>query len=484
MGLPIFSHAEHTHGNQLTVDRRSLMVPMSPSIRDSAEVSSSLPPDPSAQRTLILTGSTGNLGSHVLDNVLHDPTIRKVYCLNRSANARERQFQNQAARGFSTAPLNDKVEFITADFGAPNFGLSQDVYDKLRQEADVVLHNAWPVDFNRSFQSFASSIDGVKSLINFATPDVPNSTNARSRISTTTRRSLSRTRKPKSASPPSSSHSSNDDKRIRLLFISSIGVASAWSSSAPTSRAKIPEEELTEWKIARTGYGQSKLVCERLLAHASRSIGIPTSIVRVGQLAGPVTEPSRSRSFWPRQEWFPSMILSCRALGALPSDLGPAESVDWVPVDTCAEVISDLVTELASRSSSPEPVPSAKRDETARFFHITNPRPVTYSSLLPTLSSYFPPSMRVIKFTEWVERLADRRDDIRNVPAGKLYDWFDNLRDKSIRFPDARSPVYETKGTVAASLSLRDLQAVASDWMDIWMLQWGFEKKTMRFEAR
>jgi hypothetical protein len=37
----------------------------------------------------------------------------------------------------------------------------------LRNDISHILHNAWPVDFNRPFSSFELSIRGVEALINF-----------------------------------------------------------------------------------------------------------------------------------------------------------------------------------------------------------------------------------------------------------------------------------------------------------------------------
>ena len=61
-------------------------------------------------------------------------------------------------------------------------------------------------------------------------------------------------------------------------------------------------------------------------------------------------------------------------------------------------------------------------------------------------------------------------------PAAKLLDFFDNMQDKAIRYPNARSAVLETKETVKKSTTLAELRSVEDDWMEIWMRQWQFAK--------
>lgn len=287
-----------------------------------------------------------------------------------------------------------------------------------------------PVDFNRNFGSFKPSINGVSSFISLALAD--------------------------SSTPPA-----------RILFISSISAASNWGSHAPTSRALIPEVELTDWKLSRTGYGQSKLLSERLLAHACRELGVPVAIARVGQLGGPILHGRQGA--WPRQEWLPSLIRSSATLQALPQTLGPVDSIDWVPADSVAHVVCEIGAHLSRMPST--------MDE-ARFYHVVNPNRATWSSLVPTLARYMPPGSRVVSFVEWVDLL--KQSGFTGVesganPAAKLVDFFDNIQDRAIRLPKATAAEFESRQTVKVSPTLAQLQAPASEWMDLWIQQWGWD---------
>jgi thioester reductase-like protein len=264
--------------------------------------------------------------------------------------------------------------------------------------------------------------------------------------------------------------------RTKIFFISSVGTVSNWASQAPTSRESVPEEELIDWKLARTGYGQSKLLSERLLAHAARTLNIPVDIARVGQLAGPALHGEKGA--WPAQEWIPSLIKSSQTLRVLPTSLGPSDIVDWIPVDIAAHVVVDLLQSGSENALASRSMKKARRE--ARFFHIVNPRRTSWSNILPDIRTCLSDATREISIEEWVDCLKSSakgrdgalKDEIAN-PALKLMDTFDHIQDRAIRFPDARSAILDTKKTATMSSTLASLEAVNEKWMNLWLRQWG-----------
>ena len=263
----------------------------------------------------------------------------------------------------------------------------------------------------------------------------------------------------------------------RILFTSSIGAASNWATYAASSRDKIPEVELIEWKLARTGYGQSKLVSERLLARAARTFGIPVCVVRIGQMAGPIQHGEFGA--WPRQEWVPSLIHSSVALGAIPGDLGPNEAVDWVPVDMAAGAIVELALQTDTER---ENVGTRKKE--AQFFHVSNKTLTAWSDILPTMCRYLPEEIRVVNIIEWVDLLEkavrekasgeSKNLDEGSVPALKLWDNFEYIRDRAKRFPGSTVVTLDTSRSVKHSQTLATLQSVNPAWVELWMKQWGY----------
>ena len=125
----------------------------------------------STKLTVVLTGSTGSLGGHLLRAILKDSNIAKVYCLNWSPDAQARQ-----KKWFASVGLDDeydlngqKADFIGVDFSRRNFGLPIAQFDKLTSSTDILIHNAWKADFNHSLESFEHvHIQGVRNLISWS----------------------------------------------------------------------------------------------------------------------------------------------------------------------------------------------------------------------------------------------------------------------------------------------------------------------------
>ena len=88
--------------------------------------------------TVVLTGSTGSLGSYLLEVLYHDRSVSHIICLNRSHNAAEKHSQTGPKRGLS--PLNpDRVEFLKADLREPQLGLEDSVYEHLRTTVTHII---------------------------------------------------------------------------------------------------------------------------------------------------------------------------------------------------------------------------------------------------------------------------------------------------------------------------------------------------------
>lgn len=101
------------------------------------------------QHVVLLTGSTGSLGSYILIQLLSDHSVVKIYCLNRSAHAETRQKRIHEERGLSLWQTGgERVELVKAVFGDDKLGLSESKYYTLLATVDITIHNAWKLDFN------------------------------------------------------------------------------------------------------------------------------------------------------------------------------------------------------------------------------------------------------------------------------------------------------------------------------------------------
>ena len=366
-------------------------------------------------QTVLLTGSTGSLGSYLLHILEQSPSVSRIFCLNRSADGgNEKQLKASQERGLSQ--VFPKTVFLHADLAQPNFGLDPATYEDLLSSVDRVIHNAWPVNFNLSVDSFEPRIKGVRKLVDFA---------------------------------------SEAQKRAHIVFISSIGTVDGWSGPDP-----VPESPLTDFTIASTGYGQSKLVGDMILQQASEKIGISTGIIRVGQIAG----PRSTKGMWNAQEWLPTIISSSVYMGQLPSELAASNTVDWVPVEDVAATVLEI-----TGATCPLP-PTA-----TNHFNIVNPATVSWSQLAPAVKEYYEKQGRKIElvdFKSWVRAVEGRSDDEVNVPAVKLLDTY-----RALLSEDGAQSLYagfETTQTRTVSATLSRLGPVDSQMMENWCLQWGF----------
>jgi hypothetical protein len=99
--------------------------------------------------TVILTGSTGSLGSYLLESLLHQQqSVEKIYCLNRAEDGKASQTAASESRGLTTEWPLHRVEFIQIDISKPKFGLADKIYNTLlehtthiiRERLSLILH--------------------------------------------------------------------------------------------------------------------------------------------------------------------------------------------------------------------------------------------------------------------------------------------------------------------------------------------------------
>lgn len=238
--------------------------------------------------TVLLTGSTGNLGSNLLAHLITLPTVKKVICLNRrgsdSSTAQtdliNRQMLIAKDKGvdFESWAIS-KIEIIPCDPSADSFGLSPEIYTHLTAQITHILHNAWPMDFKRNLASFQSQFQYLNSLLHLAHD--------------------ARVRRP-SLNP-------------RFLFVSSIAVVGQYRRTHGTSFIpEVPSDKSSV--IDDFGYGKAKYVCEEIIrAAADRYPDMELGIVRVGQMSG-----SSRTGYWNPKEHIPTLIKFASMVGQLP----------------------------------------------------------------------------------------------------------------------------------------------------------------------
>ncbi|KAI0603097.1 hypothetical protein F4775DRAFT_532129 [Biscogniauxia sp. FL1348] len=382
-----------------------------------------LPRESSAQareksdmKTCILTGSSGSLGSYILSSLLSRGDVTKVFCLNRKADAAV-QAASFKTRGLPELPVDDgRVVFLQVKLTEPKFGLSDDIYETLVQETTSIIHNAYPVNFLLSLESMEPQFEFLLNLLRLA---------------------------------------AEGPKNPGVLFVSSIAAAS--SKIFNDSQVKIPEEvlDLDQAKgLLSQGYARSKYICERLVANYSSRLGRPATVLRVGQVCGPLS----GGGTWNASEWIPSLVQSSKFLRAVPDSLGGQE-VDWVPVDKLGEITAQIVCAA----------PKSGDSAALTVYNVVNPSTTSWAELLPGLKSARP--FEVVSAAEWVARL-EKSDKGHHVihanPAAKLVDFY-----KEALLDGSPAAKFEVSNLLRASETAASLQPISADNMAKWSRGWG-----------
>ncbi|KAJ7638204.1 putative polyketide synthase [Roridomyces roridus] len=122
-----------------------------------------------ATQTVLLTGTTGALGCHLLANLLENDEIHQVYALNRGESLVERQAAAFAKQGLDTAlAQSSKLILLSADLDRDDWGVSSETMSELRSSVTHIIHNAWKVDFMARLGDFENLILATYRLLEFA----------------------------------------------------------------------------------------------------------------------------------------------------------------------------------------------------------------------------------------------------------------------------------------------------------------------------
>jgi thioester reductase-like protein len=247
---------------------------------------------------ILLTGASGGLGSHILAQLVANDTVKHVICLNRlSASFPDpciRQYSCSSEKGADIPNhLRSKIEVLDTNLSLPGLGLEEAVYARLADIVTHIVHNAWPLDFNRQISSFRAQFQALSNLIRFCL-DAKTTQSSRQ-------------------------VGSDDPVPVRLLFVSSISVVGLYNHGGPTrDLVVVPEyQAVNAQHTLPLGYAEAKLVCEMMLHNATQA-GIVNGITtRLGQISG-----AMKNGYWNTSEHIPTMFQTSVQMGALPQMQG------------------------------------------------------------------------------------------------------------------------------------------------------------------
>ena len=402
-------------------------------------------------KTVLVTGTTGGLGSIILANILQRSDVSKVYTLVRAdtpATAHSRVLSALSSRNLliKVTPTNlNKLTALPGDFSLPTLGLDNSHLTNLLSSLTHIIHSAWAVNFNLGTLSFEPQ--HIRGVYNFLEHIALRTTHS---------------------------------KPAAFYFCSSVSTASGTPKPATIAETQIPKLEHAQ----SMGYGRSKLVSERITHTAMQKTGITARVLRIGQLSG-----DSVNAVWNDTEAIALMIRS-----ALPSSAGCLPDLDetpsWLPVDNAASVIEEVA--LTDDTVG-------KRTQDANLvYHVLNPQTFSFrNQLIPMFKAH--PAVQpfdVVSPREWLDRLAASQDDLTKNPSKKLIDFW---RGKYGASPSTAAAVggeekkkedddvpkglsFETNKTVEDSRTLGQVQdPVTSGLMarivGVWLEKWNAEVK-------
>ena len=196
-----------------------------------------------------------------------------MYCLVRGAEPLQRVLDSLKERHLELTEAS-KVKMIAfaCDLSQPGFGLDASMLAQMKDAVSLVIHIAWPVNFNIHLQSFEPHIAGLYNLLRFCL-------------------------------------SVHRPEPARMLLCSSI--STALNTPHPAS---IPEAPIADFTHAlQMGYARSKLVGEHAVCNAAHA-GARSYVLRIEQIVG-----DTAKGAWNDKEFVPLMVRSALTLKALPT---------------------------------------------------------------------------------------------------------------------------------------------------------------------
>ena len=298
-------------------------------------------------KAILLTGSTGFLGAFLLQELLKQTTAN-IYCLVRG-DALERASclltrieKNLNFYSLWEEKFASRIIPIVGDLSQPLLGISQDKFNQIAGEIDVIYHNGAWVNSACPYSTLeATNVLGTQEVLRLA--------------------SLTKT-KP-------------------VHFVSTIAV---FFSKNYSPNREIKETEIPDVSSLQGGYRQSKAAAENLVMQAKER-GLPVCVYRPSRIAG----DSKTGINGNTTDFFWSLLKGCLQLGKFPA---LETGINLVPVD----YVSQAIVSLSRREQSfgkafnllnPQPLSWQKLFEEIRALGYGVDK-VSYDELLSEVEKY------------------------------------------------------------------------------------------------
>ncbi|GME22836.1 hypothetical protein DL768_008056 [Neofusicoccum parvum] len=133
---------------------------------DPDAVSTRARPAASKQKVIVLTGATGFLGKHILQQLLEDEEVLKVHCIALRSPSQLAHLRSE------------RLHLHEGNLTLPRLGLTASAATQIFSEATDIIHNAADVSFMKTYHSLKpSNLTSTKNLLHLllTTPGAPTS---------------------------------------------------------------------------------------------------------------------------------------------------------------------------------------------------------------------------------------------------------------------------------------------------------------------
>lgn len=250
---------------------------------------------------IFLTGVTGFVGSHLLEELMDKHPGATIYCLVRAQDKesgleRIKSTFNKFSLVWNPA-YESRIVILTGDLTKPKLGIEEKTYDKLLETIEVIYHMGSDVSYVQPYEYIKKpNVDGMSHILHLAV-----------------------------------------HRKVKFLIISSSMGVYSWGRSF-TGKTWMTEDDPIEQNLPAVcrdmGYIRSKWVMDSMAAKA-RDKGLPVINFRLGF----VVCHSKTGAT-PLNQWWSALMRSCIELKAFPLVMGLKDEV--VTVDYVCKAIAHI----------------------------------------------------------------------------------------------------------------------------------------------
>lgn len=309
-------------------------------------------PDPAIlgnPKNVFLTGVTGFVGSHLLEELLQN-TVANIYCLVRASSAEEGLKRIKSTFAKFKLPwsgiYDNRIIVIIGDLSLPYFGIKDEIYHFLTNEIEVIYHSGSSVSYVQPYPLIKkSNIDGLHNVINLA-------------VTT---------------------------KIKFLVLLSSMGVFS-WGRPF-TKKTWMYEDDDIDQNMAAVsrdlGYIKSKWVMESITEKAKKK-GLPVINFRLGFAVCHSTSGATVMN-----QWWGALIRSCVKLKSFPLVMGLKDEL--TTVDYMCKAIMHI---------------SKKKEAVGLNFHLSPlaENDVSLTDFCAKMNEYYDTNLEGMEYHQWLNQ--------------------------------------------------------------------------------